>query len=479
MKPIKKPSKTISGITPVAIMLPPRPCDHGSCIYCPNLDVPQSYTPKSPVVLRASALKYDSYKQVKSRIETYKALKHPTEKIEIIIMGGTFLEYPDDFQEKFIKGIYDALNMPQHSAKGTSSGAKSKTLEQAQKLNETAKHRCVALCIETRPNKAVPFINKMRKWGATRIELGVQAADDKIYKITKRGHKIKDIIQATKALKQAGFKIGYHLMPGLPGSNPKKDIKLFKRMFNNSNFKPDQIKIYPCQVMPGSELEQMYWNGKYKPYDKETIKNILIKMMKLTPRYTRIMRIMREIHPDYITAGTKRIDLRGEIEQEFKKSNTKLNEIKSREIGIAIRNKENINQDLKIKITKYKASEGTEYFLEYINKDNILFGLLRLRIENKMTSEASTPRGGGWGSGGKQKTAMIREVHVYGQALDLGEKTEGAQHKGLGKQLIAKAEQIAKNNKCKKLSIISGIGVREYYRKLGYKLEESYMVKEF
>lgn len=448
MKPIKKPSKTISGITPVAIMLPPRPCNHGSCIYCPNLDVPQSYTPKSPVVLRASALKYDSYKQVKSRIETYKALKHPTEKIEIIIMGGTFPEYPEDFQEKFIKGIYDGLNLK-----------RSKTLEQAQKLNEKTKHRCIALCIETRPDKCISYIEKFRRWGATRVELGVQAADNRLYKITKRGHKVKQVIEATKALKQAGFKVGYHLMPGLPGSNPRKDIKLFKKMFRNQNFKPDQIKIYPCQVMPGSELEQMYWDGKYKPYSKDTIKQLLIKMMKLTPRYTRIMRIMREIHPDYITAGTKRIDLRGEIEQEFRKSKTKINEIKSREIGIAIRNKENINQDLKIKITKYKASEGTEYFLEYINKDNILFGLLRLRIE-------------------KNKDAMIREVHVYGQALDLGEKGTTSQHKGLGKKLIAKAEQITKNNKCKKLSIISGIGVREYYKKLGYELEETYMVKD-
>jgi len=464
MPPTRKPSKTISGITPVAIMLPPRPCNHGSCIYCPNLDVPQSYTPKSPVVLRASALEYDSYKQVKARLEAYKELGHPTEKIEIIIMGGTFLEYPENFQEQFIKGIYDGLN-----------SKKSKTLKQAQKLNETTKHRCVALCIETRPDKCIPYIKKMREWSATRIELGVQIIDDKIYKIIKRGHTVKDVINATKALKQAGFKVGYHLMPGLPGSNPKRDLRLFKKIFSNQNFKPDQIKIYPCQVMPGSELEQMYWKGEYKPYTKKIIKKILIKMMKLTPRYTRIMRIMREIHPDYIVAGTKRIDLRGEIEQEFKKSKTKLNEIKSREIGIAIRNKENINQDLKIKKTKYKASQGTEYFLEFINKDDILFGLLRLRINNN-ASEAS-PSKGGDGHYKKQKTAIIREVHVYGQALDLGEKGNTSQHRGLGKQLIAKAEQIAKQNKCKKISIISGIGVREYYKKLGYELEDSYMIK--
>jgi len=446
MNPIRKPSKTISGITPIAIMLPPRPCDHGACIYCPNLNVPQSYTPKSPVVLRASALKYDSYKQVKARIKAYQELGHPTEKIEIIIMGGTFLEYPKNFQEKFILGVYNGLN-----------SKKVKNLKQAQKLNEKAKYRGVALCIETRPDKCSQHIDKMRKWGVTRVELGVQAPDNKIYKITKRGHTIQDVINATKALRGAGFKIGYHLMPGLPGSNPKKDLRLFKEIFKNKNFKPDQIKIYPCQVMPRSELEQIYWQGKYTPYTKETIKKILIRMMKLTPNYTRIMRIMREIHPDYITAGTKRIDLRGEIEQEFNKSKTKLNEIKSREIGIAIRNKEKIDQNLKIKITRYNTSSGKEYFLEYINKDNILFGLLRLNINKEV--------------------ARIRELHVYGQALELGQKGTLSQHKGLGKRLIKKAEQIAKQKKCTKLSIISGIGVREYYRNLGYKLEGTYMIK--
>ena len=229
---IRKPTKTISGITPVAVMLPPRKCKHGACLYCPNLNVPQSYTPKSPVVMRAMRVNYDAYKQVKSRLEAFKAMNHRTDKIELIIMGGTFLEYPKRFQYEFIKRCYDALN-----------NKKSRDLETAKKLNEKSKQRCVALCVETRPD--VMDIEKMKDWGVTRVELGVQIIDDKIYKKVKRGHTVKDVVDATKILKDAGFKVGYHIMPGLPKSNKKKDLTLFKKLFTDERFKPDQLKLYP------------------------------------------------------------------------------------------------------------------------------------------------------------------------------------------------------------------------------------------
>jgi elongator complex protein 3 len=448
---IRKPTRTISGITPVAIMLPPRRCKHGNCTYCPNLDVPQSYTPKSPVVLRAKSVNYDSLKQVKGRLEAFEAMNHPTEKIEIIIMGGTFLEYPKKFQYDFVKGIYDALN-----------GEKSSTLELAKKRNEIAKHRCVALCIETRPDVCVKFIPRLREFGCTRVELGVQIIEDKIYKLVKRGHSVKDVAEATKALRNAGFKIGYHIMPGLPGSNTKKDVDLFKKLFSDEEFKPDQLKLYPCQVMPGSELEKIYFAGKYKPYTREQIEKVLISMLKLVPRYCRVMRVMREIPPEFLVAGTTRIDLRREIEREMREHKIKLNEIRYREVGFA--GKE-INLDLKLKITKYKASKGDEYFLEIVNKEDILFGLLRLRIVDKK--------------------AIIRELHVYGQALNLGVKGNLNlwQHRGFGKELMSSAEEIAKKNKCGEIKVISGVGVREYYKKLGYKLsslkEGEMMVKKF
>ncbi len=446
---VRKPVKTISGITPVAVMLPPRKCKHGNCVYCPSLNVPQSYTPKSPVVMRAAQVNYDSFKQVKARLEAFKIMNHPIEKVEIIIMGGTFLEYPKKFRYEFVKKIYDGLN-----------GRVSKNLEQAKKLNEVAKSRCVALCIETRPDVCEKYISELREFGCTRVELGVQIIDDKIYQKVKRGHKVSDVVNATLALRNAGFKIGYHIMPGILGSDPKKDLNLFEKLFSDARFKPDQLKIYPCQVMPGSELENIYWKGKYKPYSKKQIQALLIKMLKVVPRYCRVMRIMREIPPEYLVAGTTRIDLRKDIEEELRREKIKIKEIRFREVGFASQRGE-IDLNLNLKITKYQASGGEEYFLEVVNSNDVLFGLLRLRIV--------------------EGVAIIREVHVYGQALKIGEKGGVSQHNGWGKELIKNAEDISKKNKCGELRIISGVGVREYYKKLGYRLSDlkrgEYMIK--
>ena len=461
---MKKPTKTISGVAPLAVMLPPRKCNHGACLYCPSLNAPQSYTPESPAVLRAKSVNYSPEKQVKVRLKMFKDMEHPTDKIELIIMGGTFLQYPEKFQNKFIKSCYDALN-----------NRKSKNLEHAKKLNQKAKHRCVALCIETRPDVCDETqIKKMLGWGATRVELGVQAIDDKIYKKINRGHTVNDVIQTTKKLKQAGFKIGYHLMPGIYGSSPKKDIQMFKKIFSSQDFKPDQIKIYPCQVLKGAGLENLYYGGEYIPYSKEQAKKIIINFLKLTPEYCRIMRIMREIPPAFLIAGIKNIDLRKDIEEEIRKNNIKIKEIRFREIGFALRDKKTnsktnseinseINSNIKIKKTIYKASDGKEIFLQAVNKNNILFGVLRLRFEKD-----------------KNKPAIIRELHIYGPALKLGKREkQKTQHKGLGKKLLKQAEQISKKSNHKSIKIISGVGVREYYKKFGYKLDKEgiYMEK--
>ncbi|VVB78914.1 Uncharacterised protein [uncultured archaeon] len=450
---IRKPSKTLAGVTPIAVMCKPKKCKHGTCLYCPSLNVPQSYTPKSPPVLRAERLKYDSYEQVISRLNAFKAMNHPTGKIELIIMGGNFLEYPLKYQYEFIKRCYDALN-----------GKKSKSLSEAKKKNEKAIHRCVALCIETRPDSINDkTIKRILEFGATRVELGVQCLDDKIYKFVNRGHGVKEVILATKKLKEHGFKIGYHIMLGLPLSNPKKDYEMFVKLFSDENFKPDQLKIYPCQVISGAGLETLYKKGKYKPYSQKQIEELLEKIMLIIPNYCRIMRIMREIPPEYLTAGVLRIDLRRDFESALKSSSlkNKINEIRFREIGFAIRDNLKIDKKINLKITKYPASKGDEYFLEIVNKDNILFGLLRLRINNN--------------------NAIIREVHVYGQALDIGKKADFlGQHKGFGKKLIKSAEEIVKSEKIPELKIISGVGVREYYKKLGYKIDKQgfYMEKK-
>ncbi|MFH0808083.1 MAG: tRNA uridine(34) 5-carboxymethylaminomethyl modification radical SAM/GNAT enzyme Elp3 [archaeon] len=459
----RKPTKTISGVTPLAVMLPPKKCDHGTCLYCPTFHTtqesktdlagaPQSYTPESPAVIRARECNYDPIKQINARLKSFEAMRHPTEKIELIIMGGTFLHYPREFQFDFIKKCYDALNR-----------TKSKSLAEAKKINETTHHRCTALCIETRPDSCSESqIQDMLEWGATRIELGVQAIDDEIYKKVNRGHTVQDVIDATKRLKQAGFKIGYHLMPGIPGSTPKKDIQMFKKIFKSKDFKPDQIKIYPCQVLKGAAIENLYYGGEYIPYTKEQATKIIIEMLRLTPRYCRIMRIMREIPPHYLIAGIKNIDMRHDIEKNIDRAKSKIEEIRFREIGFAVRDKRKVNTKLKLKTTKYKASGGTEYFMEIINKDNILFGLLRLRLDKKLP-------------------AMVRELHVYGQALNIAQiEDKASQHKGLGKQLMEQAEKIAKKKSYKKIRVISGIGVRRYYEKLGYKIDKEniYMEKK-
>ena len=458
---IRKPTRTISGITPVAVMLPPKKCEHGNCIYCPSLNVPQSYTPKSPVVMRAMQVDYDAYKQVEMRLKAFEAMNHKTDKIELIIMGGTFLEYPKKFQYEFIKGLYDGLN-----------NKKSKTLLDAQKLNEKTKHRCVALCVETRPDVCVDFIDRMREWGVTRIELGVQIIDDKIYRNVKRGHLVKDVADTTLALKNAGFKVFYHLMVGLPGSNLKKDIQMFKKIFSDERFRPDGIKIYPCQVIQGAELEKLYWQKKYIPYNQKELTNLLIKLKLMVPRYCRIMRIMREIPPDYLVAGIKRIDLRKVIQEEMISKGEECKCIRCREIGFALkRGKRLSHESIKLCRINYDASGGEEIFLSFEDiKNDILISLLRLRIPNKqVVKEINT------------KTAIVKEMHTYGTSIKIGEKNEDfGQHKGYGKLLLKEAERIAREEfNMKKIVVIAGIGAREYFYSRGYKLDGTYVSKIF
>ncbi len=451
---IRKPSKTLAGVTPLAVMLKPKRCKHGLCVYCPKYDVPQSYTPLSPPVIRAKMLNYSPEKQVKARLKAFELMNHPTDKIELIVMGGTFLEYPKKYQKEFIKRCYDALN-----------GSKAKNLEEAKKKNETSKHRCVALCLETRPDTCnKETVKWMVKLGTTRVEIGVQAIDDKIYKKVNRGHKVKDVVKATKILKNAGFKVGYHIMPGIPGSNPEKDLEMFKKIFKDEKFKPDQLKIYPCQVFKNSVLEKWVEQGRYKPYKKKEIESLLIKMLKIVPEYCRVMRIMREIPPKYLASGTERIDLRSEVEKKLRRDKIKLNEIRYREVGFNLRDKK-IKKKLKLKVKKYKSSDGKEYFLQMVNKNNILFGLLRLRLPDRTFIKEL------------KKSAIIRELHIYGKAEKIGKKGR-IQHTGLGKKLMKKAEEIVKETSKKKIAVISGTGVREYYRKLDYKLEKNYMIKK-
>jgi len=450
----KKPVRTISGVTPLTVVLKPKKCDHGTCIYCPGGDhVPQSYTDKSPAIMRAMKLDYDPYVQVKKRLEALEAMNHPTEKIELIFLGGTFLQYPLDYQYEFVKKCYDALN-----------DCDSSSLEEAKKINESARHRCVAFCIENRPdNCSIQEIKRMREFGATRVEIGVQIPDDEIYKKINRGHTVKDVVDATKRLKNAGFKVGYHIMPGLPYSDYERDMNCFRELFLNSDFRPDQLKIYPCQVIEDSPLVKLAKRINYKPYDRETTKKIVSEIIQMLPEYCRVMRIMREIPKEKVVDGVVRIDVRKDVEEDLRNSGVKIKEIRMREVGF---NLKKLKDDLRLRVLEYEASDGKEFFIEVINEDEVLFGLLRMRFSwNTFLTEL-------------KDCALIREVHVYGQSLNIGVKGEKGQHSGLGKWLMQEAEQIAKNNGFNKIAVISGIGVREYYRKLGYSLDGEYMIKD-
>ena len=457
---MKKSARTISGVTPVAVMTLPMKCP-GQCIYCPTFTAtPQSYTTESPAVLRAERCGYDAQKQIKLRIKVLSEMGHPTDKIELIVMGGTFLAYPQDYQFQFIKDCYDALN-----------GEESATLEEAKQLNETAAHRCTGLCIETRPDWCRrEEIDRMLEFGTTRVELGVQTLDDEIYRLVRRGHRVADVVEATTLLKEHGFKVHYHWMPGLPGATPEDDLALFTRLFDSDSFKPDGLKLYPTMVVAGTELEKWYRAKRYQPYDANTMVNLMVGMKSVVPRYVRISRVLRDIPPKFIVAGCKD-SLRDVIKQRMKQQATECKCIRCREYGHRSQDGWEIGEPRMVRIG-YEASGGKEIFLSFEDKNETLFGLLRMRIQAKSIN--------GLGQGNKDNSALIRELHIFGSEVSLRQRNPtAAQHRGLGKALLWEAERIAADEfRVKQMVVLSGSGAKEYYRaESGYRSMGNYMVK--
>ncbi len=450
----KREVRTISGVAPIAVFTKNYPCP-GKCVYCPTeKNVPKSYLSNEPAAMRAILCQFDPFQQVKTRLDALKMTGHSTGKVELIVMGGTWSVLPKKYQAWFIKKCFNALN-----------AKSSKNLTTAQKLNERAKHRCVGLTLETRPDYIDEYeIRQMRELSATRVEMGVQQIDDKILKLNQRGHSVKEIINATRLLKDAGFKISYHLMPALPGSTPAKDLKMFKQIFSDQNFQPDLIKIYPCVVVRGSTLYRWWRQSKYQPYSDQQLRKLLVNIKKIIPPYVRITRLVRDIPSVSIEAGNQISNLREFLQAEMRAQKITCQCIRCREARQQPINPKNI----KLVIKKYPASNGQEYFLSYESKDKkVLYAFLRLRFP----FQTFLPE--------LKNTCLIRELHTYGQLVPLKQKNKLAvQHFGLGKKLMAEAEKIARKNHYKKIAVISGVGVREYYQKLGYRLEGSYMVKQ-
>jgi elongator complex protein 3 len=452
---MKKISRTISGVTPVAVMGQPRGCP-GSCVYCPTYaEAPQSYTPESPAVLRAKSCNYESRKQVELRLKILSNMGHPADKVELIIMGGTFLACPEEYQYQFIKDCYDALN-----------DFTSADLETAKRINETAAHRCVGLCIETRPDWCQEHqIERMLEFGTTRVELGVQTLDDNIYQLIRRGHTVNDVTRATKLLKEAGLKVYYHWMPGLPSSNPEHDLELSRQLFNDKRFRPDGLKLYPTLVVASTELEKWYRDNRYQPYTVDEMMNLLINIKSLIPEYVRVSRVMRDIPTQFIVAGCKDLALRSNVKQRMKELNRECNCIRCREYGHRLRDGQKIGEPA-LKRIDYDASEGKEIFLSFEDDQKTIFGLLRLRI--------------GAPAENNERKAIVRELHVFGSEVPLGTQlVNTAQHKGLGGQLLKEAERISQSEfQAKSIAVISGVGARDYFRSaFGYQLEGAYMVK--
>lgn len=469
----KRPIRSLSGIVNVSVLTKPYFCP-GKCIFCPTEEgMPKSYLSGEPAAERAKKLNYDPFLQVKKRIETLKREGHLTDKIELRIIGGTFSIYPKNYQYWFLKECFRAANgkTSKIDLQGEETFSRlKKALFAEQKLNEKAKNRIVGISIETRPD----FINKeeikkLRGLGITMVEMGVQSVFNEILEKNKTGLTFEKVAEATQLLKDTGFKVLYHLMPNLFGANFKKDFKTFEIVFSDERLKPDWIKIYPLVVVKNSELFKIWKKRKYKTYSDKELIELLISVKSILPNWVRVARIMRDIPNEKIVAGCRISNLREILKKEMEKRGLRCVCIRCREV------RENYNPKEKIFLFRqnYKASEGREIFLSFENKkQSKLFSFLRLRIPSFIFSNEKPifPI--------LEKAAIVREIKTLGEVAPLEKKILSPQHRGLGKKLIKEAEKIAKKEfGLRKICVIAGIGAREYFRKLGYKLKETYMVK--
>ncbi|AEA13605.1 Radical SAM domain protein [Thermoproteus uzoniensis 768-20] len=462
---VRKPVRSASGVHVVALMTGPSPCP-GQCVFCPTArGVPKSYMPDSPAVMRASRSRYDPYRQVVARISNYLAGGHRPSKIEAIVMGGTFTALPRSYQFWFVGNLLKALN----DYPNWSSASAVVDIEAEQARNETAALRLVALTVETRPDYLERGqIDDLLEMGVTRVEIGVQSIYDDVLSLVRRGHGVKEVVEATARLKDAAYKVCYHLMPGLPGSDPDRDLEMFRTVFEDPAFKPDCVKIYPTLVVPGTELYDWWRSGRYRTYDEETWRWLLAEIYASVPRWVRVMRLGRDIPLHHVVDGPRWGNMREVVEEEMERRGLHCSEIRCREAGIKAVHGRPADGNIEYRRHVYEASGGLEYFFEAVGRDDTLYGILRLRIP-------ANP----WRPEIDRRTALVRELHVYGPEVPVG--ADGGpwpQHKGIGRKLMALAEEAATAEAARRVVVISGIGARPYFAKLGYKRCGPYMCKE-
>jgi len=461
-----KPVRTLSGVTTVTVLTKPYPCP-GQCIFCPDeARMPKSYLSDEPGAMRAVEHNFDPYAQVKSRLETLEAVGHPTDKIELLILGGTWSAYRRDYQEWFVRRCFEAMNGPNPSSppfpsrEGGTGG-----LGLAHTLNETALHRDVGLAVETRPDEITPNeLAWFRHLGVTKVQMGAQSLDDHILEINERGHTAAETHRAVALLRAAGFKIVLHWMPNLLGATLDSDRLDFPRLWDG--LCPDEIKIYPTQLLENAPLYEYWRRGEYQPYTQEELLALIADIKPTIPRYCRVNRVVRDIPSTHVVAGNKRTSLRQDIHAELRRRGTRCNCIRCREV----RGQTVETSALELNDLAYPADGAEEHFLSFVTLEDKIAGFLRLCLPN-----ADSPS---TGLSDLDGAAIIREVHIYGQSLPVGEEGNGAaQHTGLGTRLLEEAEKIARAHGFQRMAVIAAVGTRRYYLERGFERGKLYLVK--
>lgn len=451
-----KPVRTISGVATVTVLTKPFPCP-GECIFCPtDVRMPKSYLHDEPGAIRAEAHHFDPYHTTASRLRALENIGHATDKVELLILGGTWSYYPADYQAWFIQRCLDAMN-----------GVDSRSLEEAQRLNETAARRNVGLVIETRPDYVdAAEVRRLRRYGVTKVQLGAQSLDDRILDLNRRGHSVAQTRAAVKLLRAAGFKLHLHWMPNLRGATPESDRDDYARLWEDPGLRPDELKIYPCALVNEAELVRWWERGEYRPYTDDELVALLADCKLRTPGYVRLNRIIRDIPAGHVVAGSTLSNLREVVQRHLRARGLACPCIRCREVR-----GEKVSDPLRLEAEVYATSGGEEHFLSYNTAAGKLAGFLRLSLPSAEASALT-------GIPELEGAALIREVHVYGPVVRLGESAQGeAQHLGLGTRLIAQAEARARAAGYRRLAVIAAIGTRAYYRKAGYAVDDLYMVK--
>jgi elongator complex protein 3 len=476
---MRKPVRTASGVSPVAIMTSPHMCPHGKCLYCPGgpaseFSSSQSYTGHEPAAARGEQNDYDPYGQVTLRLNQLREIGHPVDKVELILMGGTMTARSHDYQEWFVKRALEAMNdfdvdAEPDPAEGVSFAEEDPEfayLEDVIAENETGDVRCIGTTFETKPDWCDPEqIDRMLDLGGTKVEVGVQTTFERINREMHRGHGVQASITANQRLRDAGFKVGFHMMPGQPGMSQEMCLEDFRRIFEQDQYKPDYLKIYPTLVVRGTRIYDQWRRGDYDPLTNETAAELVAEIMSNIPRYTRLQRVQRDIPADFIDAGVWKSNLRQLAWERMDEHGWECTCIRCREVGMNDEDPESVEMDT----IEYSAAGGTEHFISFEDFDkDLLVGFCRLRFPNDPVRREL------------QNAAIVRELHVYGNQVGVGNEGEDAdvQHRGYGRKLLAEAEHRARDAGYDKLSVISGIGVRQYYRdKLDYHQDGPYVSK--